>query len=47
MKIYRTLMSCGVKRMNHRTQAYEGLEKGEDVESIGTSVLYHNGMMLR
>ncbi|SPP99882.1 conserved hypothetical protein [Candidatus Sulfobium mesophilum] len=29
-----------------KAQAYEELEKGEDVEAIGTSVLFSDGVML-
>ncbi len=30
----------------YREQALEGLEKGDDVEDVGTSVLYSGGQML-
>ncbi len=46
MKLYRNPDVMWREEDEYKAQAYEGLEKGEDVERIGTSVLYHNGMML-
>lgn len=46
MKIFRNADVMWREEDEYRARAYEGLQKGEDVEGIGTSVLYHNSMML-
>lgn len=46
MKIFRNPDVMWREEDEYKSRAYEGLEKGEDVEKIGTSVLYLNGMML-
>ncbi|MBI4826984.1 MAG: GeoRSP system PqqD family peptide chaperone [Nitrospirae bacterium] len=46
MKIFRNADVMWREEDEYRAQAYERLEKGEDAERIGTSVLFHNGMML-
>lgn len=46
MKIFRNPDVMWREEDEYRAQAYEGLEKGEDVEEIGTSLLYSGGEML-
>ena len=46
MKIFRNPDVMWREEDELKTQAYEGLEKGTDVENIGTSVLYLGGTML-
>jgi pyrroloquinoline quinone biosynthesis protein D len=46
MKIFRNEEVLWREEDESKTQAYEGLSKGEDVEGIGTSVLFSDGLML-
>lgn len=46
MKIFRNPDVMWREEDKFKAQAYEGLEKGNDVENIGTSVLYSGGTML-
>lgn len=46
MKIYRNPDVMWREEDEYREQALEGLEKGDDVEDVGTSVLYSGGQML-
>jgi pyrroloquinoline quinone biosynthesis protein D len=46
MKIFRNPDVMWREEDKFKAQAYEGLEKGDDVENIGTSVLYSGGTML-
>ncbi len=46
MKIFRNPDVMWREEDEYKAQAYEGLEKGEDVEEIGTSILYSGGEML-
>jgi pyrroloquinoline quinone biosynthesis protein D len=46
MKIFRNPDVMWREEDKFKAQAYEGLEKGDDVENIGTSVLYLGGTML-
>jgi pyrroloquinoline quinone biosynthesis protein D len=46
MKIFRNTDVMWREEDKFKAQAYEGLEKGDDVENIGTSVLYSGGTML-
>ena len=46
MKIFRNPDVMWREEDEYREHAYEGLEKGDDVEGVGTSVLYHDGTML-
>jgi len=46
MKIFRNPDVMWREEDKFKAQAYEGLEKGIDVENIGTSVLYSGGTML-
>ncbi len=46
MKIYRNPDVMWREEDEYKEQALEGLEKGDDVEEVGTSVLYSGGTML-
>jgi len=45
MKIYRNPDVMWREEDDFREQAYKGLDKGEDVAEIGTSILLHSGKM--
>ncbi len=46
MKIFRNPDVMWREEDEYKEQALEGLEKGDDVEDVGTSVLYSGGQML-
>ena len=46
MKIFRNPDVMWREEEEYKEQALEGLEKGDDVEDVGTSVLYSGGKML-
>lgn len=46
MKVFRNPDVLWREEDEHKAQAYEELAKGEDVEEIGTSVLFSDGVML-
>lgn len=46
MKIFRNEEVLWREEDESKTQAYEGLSRGEDVEGMGTSVLFSDGLML-
>jgi GeoRSP system PqqD family protein len=46
LKIYRNPDVMWREEDEYKEQALEGLEKGDDVEDVGTSVLYSGGQML-
>ena len=46
MKIHRNPDVMWREEDEYKAQALEGLEKGDDVEGVGTSVLYSGGTML-
>ncbi len=46
MKIFRNPDVMWREEDEFRKKAYEGLEKGDNVEDVGTSVLYADGQML-
>ncbi|MBI5665441.1 MAG: GeoRSP system PqqD family peptide chaperone [Nitrospirae bacterium] len=46
LKIFRNPDVMWREEDEYKEQAYKGLEQGEDVEDIGTSVLYSGGEML-
>jgi pyrroloquinoline quinone biosynthesis protein D len=46
MKVFRNPDVLWREEDEHKARAYEELAKGEDVEEIGTSVLFSDGVML-
>jgi GeoRSP system PqqD family protein len=46
LKIYRNPDVMWREEDEYKEQVLEGLEKGDDVEDVGTSVLYSGGQML-
>ncbi len=46
MKIFKNPEVLWREEEESKSQAYEGLSKGEDVAEIGTSVLFADGIML-
>jgi GeoRSP system PqqD family protein len=46
LKIFRNPDVMWKEEEEYKKQAYEALEKGKDVEELGTSVLYSGGTMI-
>jgi len=46
MKVFRNPDILWREEEDSKTQAYDGLTKGDDVSEIGTSVLFSDGVML-